>query len=62
MACLLVIQNDIQAVWHVNTAGLAMPVSRAAGLGPNPKIEPFMDRLGTKKMCVTAKHFRRSFL
>ena len=30
---------------HVNTAGLAMPVSRAAGLGPNPKIEPFMDRL-----------------
>ena len=25
--------------------GLAMPVYQPAGLGPDPKIEPFMDRL-----------------
>ena len=45
------------------TPGLAMPIFQAAGLGPDQKIEPFMDRLsGTKKMCETAKHFRQSFL
>ena len=44
------------------TPGLAMPVCQATRLGPDPKIEPFMDRLRTRKMCVTAKHFRQSFL